>query len=390
VNTSKRYYFDYNATSPLASKVKEWLKKGDFPFGNPSSIHASGKISKRAIFNVSEFLFSSFGLKESQFKIFYHSGATEGINTVIKGCGHKLFAENKKLHFLYLASDHSCVRTAAEELKVFGHIVTEIGVDRNGEYNHKEVIEAIKKNKAQALFNLTWVNNETGVVLDLEQAKKVKEATNCWLHVDAAQSVGKVAGWDKLSPEVDSYSYSGHKFGALKGIGMTFINDHLAFSPLIHGGEQQVGLRSGTENILGIMSIKLALEEMIEKFRPEESLKGKEYLEEKISEALGKNGEIISIEAKQRNIQTISFVLYRTKSEQSAMALDIAGIEVSTGSACSSGTVSPSKVLMAMGYSEQWAKSALRLSFGADFNLEQAKVAWKALAPILQRFLPQD
>lgn len=118
----------------------------------------------------------------------------------------------------------------------------------------------------ECFLNYTYVNNESGVVWPLEWALDLKKETKCFVHVDAVQAAGKIANWEMLLPELDAYTFSGHKFGALKGIGFTFFNKELDFNPLIVGGTQQEGLRAGTENALGVYTIKLALHEMKENF----------------------------------------------------------------------------------------------------------------------------
>lgn len=369
----QRIYLDYNATAPLAQSVMDWLKSDMGFFANPSSVHTSGKKSKRDITKVKEYLFQVFGLDKNIYDLFFHSGATEGINTIVKG-----HANSKEvIEFLYHGTDHSCVCNLTSCLDKMGHSCTAYQFD---------TIKDFLKEDGQQLVNVTWVNNETGVINPIEKILDHKEKYNFKVHVDAVQSVGKIKNWSKLDSRVDAYTFSGHKFGALKGIGFTFIKNDFSFMPLLRGGGQQNGFRSGTENTIGIHSIELALKEMINKYEYEVQNEAKSWFESKLLETIKEQGEVVGSDLK-RNGNTIYFILYETKAQLSAMALDIAGFDVSNGSACSSGAVLPSRVLLKMGYSEDHAKSAIRISFSSDFNMQDAKDYWDKFEKVIKRFL---
>ncbi|MCP4912109.1 MAG: aminotransferase class V-fold PLP-dependent enzyme [Oligoflexia bacterium] len=385
---SSRIYLDYNATSPFAPSVLDWLAKGDLLFGNPSSVHSVGKKSLRGMNQVKEYLFKTFGLSDNDYDIFFHSGATEGANTIIKGRASYLNQELKQvLPFYYFQTDHSCIHNSSDCLDKAGMPITSLPVKEDGSFYYDQVVGEINKNKKQALLNYTWVNNETGVIFPLEEAVKIKEATGCHVHVDAVQSVGKISDWNKLDNRIDAYTFSAHKFGALKGVGFTFYKKNFEMCPLIRGGGQQGGLRSGTENILGIQSIPFALDDVKEKFDPRKSKEAKDWFEKELSNLLGDQGEIVGSKNENRNLQTTYFITYKVKAHTLSMALDMAGVDVSNGSACSSGAVIPSRVLMAMGYSEDYSKSAIRVSFSHSFDMEEAKVAFEKLSNVLQRYL---
>ncbi len=382
--TSNRYYFDYNATSPFAAPVLDWLSKGDFAFSNPSSVHLSGKKVSKEIRNVRKYLLELFGLDQNVFELYFHSGATEGINNFLKGTAFYGFKKSLKYHYFYTSTDHSCVANSLEDCRDLGHHVEAIDVDQSGTLNR---ISLEKKLTHNSIVNFTWVNNESGVVFPLEWARELKEKTGCLIHVDAVQAVGKVENWNKLEKEVDAYTFSAHKFGALKGVGFSFIKKSVEIAPLIRGGGQQFGLRSGTENSLGILSIPLALEEIKKTFQFQNQISGKNYLEKNLIDLLGDKGEIVAALNPHRNGQTIYFILYDTKAQISAMAFDMAGMDVSNGSACSSGAVIPSRVLLAMGKTEKEALSAIRLSFSHSFNLEDAKTFWPLIKDVIQKYL---
>lgn len=363
---SNRFYFDYNATSPLAKRVTDYLHSGDFLFGNPASLHASGKKSKKHINETTEYLYKLFNLKTDTHKLFFHSGASEGINSIFKGLAFKFFKEKKKVSFFFSEVDHACVIQLKEDLEILGHKVIFFPVDKNGLFDQIELTKNILKETSEgreSYLNYTFINNETGVIWPLQWAEEIKKATDAFIHVDAVQLVGKMNNWDMLSPELDAYTFSGHKFGALKGIGFSFVGNDIEFSPLIVGGTQQDGLRAGTENALGVHSIKLALHDMKEHFVASEVGVAKDEIEEALVEFLGDKGEVVGRFAPHRNLNTIFLVIYGQKAETLSAKFDMMGIDLSTGSACSSGIIKENRVLMAMGYTYENSRSAIRLSF---------------------------
>ncbi len=342
-------YCDYNATSPLADSVKEYLAKGDFFFANPSSVHSMGKAAAFSIFQVSEYLKKTFSLPEHE--LFYHSGATEGVNTVLRNFDH----------LFYFSSDHPCVTELSSELDS-----TELKIGANGFFDKEEIIEKIKKVEGRVILNFTWVHNETGIVWDLSTAQEIKERTGCFIHVDAAQVIGKVRNFTKLNSFLDFYTFSAHKFGAMKAVGFTFYNKHSSLRPLLFGGGQQKNLRSGTLNAPGIKSIELALTEVIEHFNPEEIERKKNFIERELK-ALSKEEIVILGEGSSRNLNTINFLFKKEKADIVLSALDMNGIAAGSGSACSSASVKKSQTLIDMGY-EKFAHHGIRISFGANFD----------------------
>lgn len=384
---NNRYYFDYNATSPLASSVLQCFSNGDSLFANPSSIHSSGKTTKRHLNKTRKFLFDTFDLSTDDYKLFFHSGASEAINSLIKGFAQRAFAEGERVNLVHSEVDHSCVVNLRDELELYGHKVTEFGVDQNGDFDVEALIKLINSFEGKTILNYTWVNNETGVVWNLDALSKIKKETNCFIHVDAVQSVGKISNWTTLSNSCDAYTFSGHKFGSLKGVGFTFVKETFPFCSMIRGGGQQEGMRSGTENTYGIYSIKLALEEILEKDSFKELEKAKLYIENELIKLIGSKASVMGLNASTRNANTISLLLPGHKADILITAFDLAKMDVSSGSACSSGAVLPSRVLMSMGVTEEDAKSAIRLSFAHDMSLEDAKEYLPKISNIVKRFI---
>lgn len=374
---SNRFYFDYNATSPLSDRVKDFVHSGDSLFGNPASLHQTGKKSKRAIIEVSDYLFAYFNLDKVLYRLIFHSGATEGINTFFKGVALKHFEKKEKATFFFSTVDHACVYQHKEFLSLLGHDVFFFDVNQEGQFEREvlvaKILEAQKKS-AKVYMNYTYMNNETGVIWPLEWASEIKKQTEVLVHVDAVQIVGKMADWQNLLNSLDAYTFSAHKFGALKGVGFTFVKDRVEFMPLIHGGSQQNSLRSGTENALGVYSIKLALSEFTDRYKKEESKKISEFLKREMLNFLAEKAELVASEAPFRNLNTFFFVFRGQKAETLSMKCDMMGIEVSTGSACSSGIIKENRILMSMGYSAEDSRAALRFSFGPFVTMDEAQI----------------
>jgi cysteine desulfurase len=384
---SNRFYFDYNATSPLSRKVTDYLHSGDFLFGNPASLHSSGKKSKKFINETIDYLYEVFNLKNDTHKLFFHSGASEGINSIFKGLAFKFFKEKKKVSFFFSTVDHACVIQLKEDLESFGHTVHFFSVDKNGLFDQVDLIKNILKETGEgreSYINYTYVNNETGVVWPLEWAEEIKKETQAFVHVDAVQIVGKIPNWEMLSPKLDAYTFSGHKFGALKGIGFSFVNKSTEFSPLIVGGTQQDGLRAGTENALGVYTIKLALHDMKENFKPDELGLAKSEIENALVEFIGVKGEVVARAAPVRNLNTIFLVLHGQKAETLSVKFDMMGVDLSTGSACSSGIIKENRILMSMGYSYEDSRSALRFSFSPFLSRENVAAYVEKIKSILK------
>lgn len=245
-----------------------------------------------------------------------------------------------------------------------------------------------KKAEGFALaMNFTYINNETGIIWPLTLAESIKEQTGAFIHVDAVQLVGKMKNWQKLSSALDSFTFSGHKFGSLKGQGFTFLKKQSPVSPLITGGNQQSGLRAGTENAAAIYSIKLALEEFAEKFNAEALLLAKTFLESELEKIIEGKGEIVGAKNQNRNLNTIFIMFNGLKAEIVSARFDILGMDVSTGSACSSGVIKENRILMNMGFSKDNSKSGIRFSFSPFLSLDDARNYLKNIESALSQIL---
>lgn len=384
---SNRFYLDYNATSPLANSVRELLAKGDFPFGNPSSIHSTGKKAFSYLRKAELGILDLFSCAQD-YAVLFHSGATEGINTFIKGVAETFRDQGQIVHFFSSPTDHPAVHSLIEYLQHNGHKAYSLQIDSLGQLDWNYLEGRLEQFSSEpVVLNYTWVNNETGVVNSLEHLVTLKQRyPNVIIHVDAVQSPGKVRDWQTLCPAADVYTFSGHKFGALKGCGFSLYKRQLQFSPLLHGGGQQLGMRSGTINVLGAYTQYIALQELVTLFNSDEMEKGIIYTRDALRSLLGDKGELIA-DGGNTALNTVSFIIHGKKADILLAACDMGGIELSAGSACSAGVLHPNRVLMAMGLSAEASQSYLRLSYGPDLTVDLAREVVTKLSTILQRFL---
>ena len=390
-STSNRLYLDYNATSPFSKSVLQFLKEGDFLFGNPSSLHFTGKLANRYMKETKEFLFNLFQL-DINHKLIFHSGATEGINFFFRSLILEMFKSGHRPVFLFSAVDHSAAYNQKIILEELGFPVFYFSVDKNGQFCEQEILDLIAKHGDKdapypAVINYLFVNNETGVTWPLEAAQRIKKSSGALVHVDAVQSVGKISGWQNILSSLDAFTYSAHKFGALKGVGFSFIRHDLSLSPFLYGGQQQEGLRAGTENVLGIYSIKLALEDLLKNEDFASARQKKRQLECALKN-INPNLSLVTNEQNDSSTNTLVAIISKSDANTVLTAFDLSGIDVSSGSACSSGLSTPNRILENMGYTKTIAKSAIRLSWDPFLYSEKEwEIVITKVEKVLRRFV---
>ncbi len=359
---------------------------GDFIFANPASQHSDGKQARRSINQARKFILDFFHLKENDYNLFFHSGATEGLNTIVNHFHLWAMNEKRPLILAYARGDHPAVVEACQS--VTSAIQVELKRNAHGDYLNGENFQLLKELKeknpaAIILYNHLWLHNEIGVVSALKELSIFKSIPDLYLNVDAVQTVGKFHQYRDLSSMVDFYTYSAHKFGALKGIGFSFVKSTHKLSPLIIGGGQQSKARSGTENAMGVHSIKLALEDMATKdLASLEAFKNK--LSDQMREWLKGKGALVGDRALQTSLNTIYFYLNNLSSDIALAMFDMSGLEISAGSACSSGAAKDSEILLSLGL-EKVAKNGLRLSLGPDLSLIDEIEVLSRLEDLLKR-----
>jgi cysteine desulfurase len=362
-------YLDYNATSPLSVSVSNWLKSGDLNFANPSSQHSAGKSARKEINQTRLKIFKTFNKKEDQTDLFFHSGATEAMVTFAHAFAEEARIRSKKLLICFSKLDHPAV-TSLPGLFLGDHVEHfELSLKSDLDYDHQKNLDALKNKKSAnpdliILYHHLWIHNETGFVSPLSELQDFKGIPELYIHVDAVQSPGKIPSWRELEVG-DIWSFSAHKFGALKGVGFTLINKDVPFYPLILGGGQQKAMRGGTENPLAIKSIALALFDL-ELVDVVQTTHYKEEFEAFLEKELSGIGGVVK--GSLRNSNTIYFYFNSLSSDITLALFDLNGLMLSAGSACSSGAARPSQVMIQLGLNEM-SKNGLRLSMG--FSLDR-------------------
>lgn len=355
-------YLDYNASAPLRPEALELMKTLMSAPHNASSVHSYGRTGRLAIEAAREQVAALVGAPPNQ--VIFNSGATEANNTVIR------YFNNNAIYVS--AIEHTATLEAAEGLK-------HIPVDHNGVID-LDALEQLLKESKPSLISVMMVNNETGVIQPISEISAIAKRYGALMHCDAVQAVGRTpVNITELG--VDFMSLSAHKIGGPQGVGALVLGLCGITPSLLHGGGQEKGARAGTENVAGIAGFGKAAEIALNDIKQYQNLaKIRDDLEEKLREI---SPEVI-IHGKNaaRVAGTSMFSLPGIKSETMLMALDLDGIALSNGSACSSGTVKASHVLRAMGVSDDIAKSALRISMGWNTNQNDADrfiASWKKL-----------
>jgi len=364
-------YLDNAATTPIDPRVTEamlpWIGEN---YGNPSSVHEAGRKAKVMLEDTRDEFAAFIAARSSE--IYFTSGGTEANNFAIKGSA--FYNHGKKDHIITTTIEHSAVLDTVEYLKTrFGFNITYLKTNKYGEIDLNELRDSVTD--STFLVSVMHSNNELGVINDISSIAALIKDTGIMLHSDMVQSLGKV----KFSIEetgVNFASFSGHKIYGPKGLGVLYIKKDSPIDKFMHGGKQERDRRGGTENIPAIAGFKKAIElldaEMDSDIEKTSGLRHK-LLAELNSQFSNK---IIVNSAKEDglylpNIVSISFDPKTTKIDPDTLLikLDMKGIMVSSGSACTSGSVQPSHVLKAIGYDDNSARNSLRISFGR-FNTE--------------------
>lgn len=362
---------DANATYAPSDSVKELVRAAWDRLGNPSSIHRGGQRAKAAVEEARELVRILVGANPRD-SVVFTSGATEANNCVVKSV--------VKPGVLVVSSmiEHPCILEPLRAAVVGKAVVRLAKPNQNGEVEPQAVLSHVEKNTR--LVSVMAANNETGVVNEI--ANIVSEthliAPDAMIHTDAAQIIGKMPfRFDQSG--VDFLTLSGHKIGALAGVGALLIREGASFAPLLLGGPQEAKLRGGTENVLGIISLGAAAKEILDQGSERSSAmqRIRDIFEDELSAALP-DCEINGRDAI-RLPNTTSVYIPGVRADDLVVALDLEGICVSSGAACSSGKPEPSHVLMAMEQSEERVRATVRISFRAEYGVD-AKVLARALA----------
>ncbi len=354
----KSYYFDYNATTPIASEVFEaMLPYFTEHFANPSSQHHLARIPARAVREARKHVAALLGAADES-EILFTSGGTESNNTAIRSA---LALNPGKNEVVTSTVEHSSIRKLCYQLRKEGYVVREVGVDTDGNLNFNQLLEVLSERTA--VCSLMMANNETGVLFPIEKIGALVKERGILFHVDAVQAAGKIPISLKNN-FIDFLSLSAHKIYGPKGIGALYVKNETPFRSFIFGGSQERGRRAGTENVTSIVGLgaasQLAQKELA--YKPAQIANLRSEFENKIFYRVA--GVTINGGRAERLPNTSNLSFEQVDSEALLLVLDQKGVCASSGSACMSGSLEPSYVLKAMGLSDPCANSAIRFSFG--------------------------
>lgn len=383
---ARRIYLDYNATTPVAPEVLEaMLPFLRDRFGNASSVHWEGQVAKQAVDDAREAVAALLGVEPRE--IVFTSGGTEADNLAVQGVARQYARRGR--HILVSAIEHPAVLEAAKALRYEGFDVELIPVTADGVVDLDRFREMLRPDTV--LVSVMAANNETGVVQPVEAIGTLCREREIFFHVDAVQAVGKLP----VEPRrwgCDLLSLSAHKIYGPKGVGALYVRQGVDLTPIIYGGFQERGRRSGTENVPGIVGLGAACQYVAGRWVAEAERLAR--LRDRFEAELRQAFPDVWIHGQRapRVPNTSMFSFPGADGEALMMRLDLEGFAVSTGSACSSGRLEPSHVLQAMGVPPEVVRGSLRVSLGRDTtwdDLTALLTAFRAIGDRLQTPRPQ-
>lgn len=357
-------YADNAATTRLSPTVLgAMLPFLQEEYGNASSLYSLGRRARVPLEEARETIARCLGAENRE--IFFTSGGSEANNWALKGAA-ALLSQKGKRHIISTAFEHPSVLRTLEALKRQGFSITLLPVHENGIVRPEELRRAIREDTG--LVSIMYANNEVGTIQPIEALGAICREEGIWFHTDAVQAAGTLP-IDVVKEHIDLLSLSGHKFHGPKGIGALYIREGLHFPSLIDGGEQESGRRAGTENTAAIVGLGAAMEEACQ-YREETSQKVRAMRDRLLAGLLSIPGCRLNGDREHRLPGNLNLSFAGIEGESLLLMLDMRGICASSGSACASGSHSPSYVLRALGVEEELAKGSLRLTLG-DLNTEE-------------------
>ena len=372
----RRVYFDNNASAPVLPEVFDAMRPyfGE-RFGNASSIHHHGQDTRAAVERARESVAMLVGSRPSE--IVFTSGGTEGDNLAIFGLARS------GDHVISSTIEHHAVLNACKHLEEMGCEVTYVPVDGRGQIDPDDVRRALRKNTR--LITIMMANNETGVLQPVEEIGKIAAEANVYFHTDGVQAAGKVP-LDVNRIGCDLLSISGHKMHAPQGVGALYVRKGTLLQPMLYGGRHERSRRAGTENVPGIVALSKAAELAQETFQRGDD-KAMAASRDRIQKTILENVEATGLngEGAPRVSNTTNIYFDYIEGEALVIALDLKGLAVSTGAACSSGAIEPSHVLTAMGLRPDRARASIRFSLGKQNTPEEIDFALDILPKTVSR-----
>jgi cysteine desulfurase len=375
-----RIYLDHAATTPLRAEARAAMEPflGPAAFGNPSSLHADGQTARRALDGARDTIARALGAEHSE--ISFTSGGTEADNAALVGF---MFANRERgSHLVTTQIEHEAVLRTCKFLETLGFTVSYVPSDENGLLSPPDIDRALTPNTI--LVSVMHANNETGVIQPIREISQLVRARGVAFHTDAVQSFGLLPiGVDEIG--VDLLSLSAHKIYGPKGVGALYTRTGLSMEPLLHGGGQERERRAGTENVAAIAGFAEAVRLLLsERDDTAARLVG---LRDRFVDALlaAVAGAILNGHSTERLPNNVNVSFDGCDNESLLLSLDRAGISASSGSACSSGSIEPSHVLLAMGLPETRVRAAVRFTLGRDTTWEELETTVEAIREIVKR-----
>lgn len=372
---------DHASTTPMAEEVTEAIC-GAFrdTFGNASSLHSFGIEAKAALEGAREEVASLIGAKAEE--IYFNSGGTESDNTAIKGVAMK--NQNKGRHIITTSIEHPAILEPCSYLERQGYEVTYLPVTSEGIIRIEDLVSAIRKDTA--LISIMHANNEIGTIQPIEEVGKIAKEMDIPLHTDAVQTVGKIPV-DVNEMKVDLLSISSHKLHGPKGVGALYIRKGVEIEPFMNGGGHEAGLRSGTENVPGIVGLAKAAE-LAKKEMPHDMMhlaQMRDGIADFVLERI--EDSWVNGHRTKRLPNNLNLGFRYIEGEALLFRLDAKGVAVSTGSACSSKKTEASHVLTAIGLKPEDAHGSLRITLGRGNTNEEAKFAAQTIVESARQLL---
>ena len=375
-----RVYFDYNATTPLAPGVVDAVSAATRDlFGNASSVHYFGQQAKAALDDARSAVAALVGAEPSE--VVFTAGGTESDNFAIRGAAETLEQTGRR-HLVASAIEHEAVLNTLKALARRGWRTTLLPADQTGIVSPERVRELVTDDTA--IVSVMHANNEIGTVQPIGELAEIAHARGALMHTDAVQSTGKIPV-DVRALGVDLLSLSAHKFNGPKGTGALWIKRGTRLQPLLTGGKHERNRRAGTENVPAIVGMgvaaRFAAAKMADEGRRVAGLR--DHLEDAILRSIP--GTAVNGARQPRVPNTTNISFDRVEAESLLIALDLEGIAVSTGSACSSGTLEPSHVLRAMGLPPHRTQNSLRFSLGMFSSEEEVDRVVSVLPGLVEK-----
>ncbi len=401
----RRIYLDHAATTPVLPEVVQFMEPyHTASFGNASSVHSFGREARAGVDYAKTQLAKLFGCHEKE--VLCTGGATESNNLALRGlvAAFRAYDPKRPIHIVTTAIEHPSVLESARALEREGVALTVVPVDASGRVSAEAVRDAITDDTI--LVSVMYVNNETGVVQPVRDIGKAVERANelrskakerrrespklsayerVYMHTDAVQA----ARWFELNADhlhVDLMTISAHKFGGPKGAGALYVRTGVPMHTLSYGGKQEYGIRPGTYNVPAIVGMGRAVEELKEEEMKRWSDRVKQMRDEMLQKLQdGIPGLEVNGSMEYRAPNTINISIPGLDGENALIALDLAGVAVSTGAACASASIEPSHVLIAMGFDAVRCRGSLRISLGTGTTPEECDAAAQAIFTVARR-----